>query len=136
MFVIYPCQIWYANVKAKEKNTGQTRRHVKNYKFDLEVKYQRCIRTMNVRDTLSHCDTPMCQIWLQCLRQKKDNARTRICTHRETNRQSEFYILLTPFHPKHFCIKSMFPKLALLQRTLKMGPCQSTLTKSTLKKTY
>ena len=34
----------------------------KPYKFDLEVKCQRRIRIMNVRDTLSHSDTPMSQI--------------------------------------------------------------------------
>ena len=35
----------------------------KAYKFDLEVKVQGRIWIMNVCDTLSHGDTPMCQIW-------------------------------------------------------------------------
>ena len=32
-------------------------------KFDIEVKGQRRIGIMNVRDTSSHGNTPMCQIW-------------------------------------------------------------------------
>ena len=36
----------------------------KPYKFDLEVKVQGRIWIMNVRDTSSHGDTPMCKIWL------------------------------------------------------------------------
>ena len=35
----------------------------KPYKFDLEVKRQRRIGITNVRDALTHGDTPMCQIW-------------------------------------------------------------------------
>ena len=35
----------------------------KPYKFDLKVKGQHHIRIMNVLDTSSHCDRPMCQIW-------------------------------------------------------------------------
>ena len=35
----------------------------KLYKFDLEVKVQGRIWILNVRDTSSHGDTSMCQIW-------------------------------------------------------------------------
>ena len=35
----------------------------KPYKFDLEVKGQRPVGIMNVLDTSSHGDLPMCQIW-------------------------------------------------------------------------
>lgn len=30
---------------------GRTRKHIQTSKFDLEVKGQRCIRIMNIRDT-------------------------------------------------------------------------------------
>ena len=35
----------------------------KAYKFDLEVKVQGRIRIMNVPDTSSRGDRPICQIW-------------------------------------------------------------------------
>ena len=48
----------------QKKNYGpDTKTCQKPYKFDLEVKVLGCIWIMNVRDTLSHGDTPMCQIW-------------------------------------------------------------------------
>ena len=57
------CQIWYDNVKQTEV-TGRTGRHGnKTYEGDLKVKGQRRIGVMNVRDTLSHSDTSMSQIW-------------------------------------------------------------------------
>ena len=41
-----------------------TQKHVqKPSKFDLEVKDQRRIGIMNVRDTSPDCVTTMCQIW-------------------------------------------------------------------------
>ena len=42
---------------------GRTRKRVKNPINDLEVKVQGRIWIMNVRDTSSHGDTPMFQIW-------------------------------------------------------------------------
>ena len=43
---------------------SRTQKHVqKPYKFDLEVKVQGCTWIMNVHDTSSYGDTPMCQIW-------------------------------------------------------------------------
>ena len=44
---------------------GRTQKHVKNpsYKFDLEVEVQGRIWIMNIRDTSSHGNTPLFQIW-------------------------------------------------------------------------
>ena len=42
---------------------GRTKTYQKPYKFDLEIKVQGRIWIINVRDTSSYCDTPMCQIW-------------------------------------------------------------------------
>ena len=44
---------------------------------------------MNVRDTSSHGDTPMCQIWLAKVKPKKFMGRTRICTDRRTDRRTD-----------------------------------------------
>ena len=49
----------------------------KPYKFDLKVKVQRRIWIMNVRDTSSHSDTPMCQIWLVNVKPKMIMGLTR-----------------------------------------------------------
>ena len=46
------------------KSYGQdTKKCQKLYKFDLEVKVQGRMWIMNVCNTSSHCDSPMCQIW-------------------------------------------------------------------------
>ena len=42
----------------------------KNLYIDLEVKGQRRIKIMIVRDTSSRGDTPMCQIWNANIKQK------------------------------------------------------------------
>ena len=42
----------------------------KNLYIDLEVKGQRRIKIMNVRDISSRGDTPMCQIWNANIKQK------------------------------------------------------------------
>ena len=47
----------------KKRYGPDTKRCQKPYKFDLEVKVQGRMWIMNVRDTSSHGDTPMCQIW-------------------------------------------------------------------------
>ena len=44
---------------------------------------------MNVRDTLSHGDTPMSQKWLANVKPKKLIGRTRICTDRWKDRQTD-----------------------------------------------
>ena len=54
------CQILYANVKANRSYGSDTKTCQNPYKFDLEVKGQRRIGIMNVRDTSFHGDTPMC----------------------------------------------------------------------------
>ena len=57
------CQTKYDYVKG-QKNWGlNTKPCHKPYKFDLDFKGQRSIRIMNVFDTSSHGDKPMCQIW-------------------------------------------------------------------------
>ena len=45
--------------KQKKKSFGRTRRHVKPYEFDLEFKGQHRTGIMNVRNILTHGDTPM-----------------------------------------------------------------------------
>ena len=63
----------------------------KPYKFDLEVKVQGRIWIMNVLDTSSYGDTPMCQIWLANVKPKKVMGRTPICTDRRTDRVIPIY---------------------------------------------
>ena len=48
----------------------------KSYKFDLEVKGQHRIRIMNVLDTFSHGDRPMCQIWYRYANIKANRSYT------------------------------------------------------------
>ena len=57
------CQIWLANFKPIRSYEPNTKTCQKLYKFDPEVKGQRLIVIINVRDTSSHGDIPMCQIW-------------------------------------------------------------------------
>ena len=71
----------------KNSNGPATKTCQKPYKFDLKVKVQGCIWIMNVRDTLSHGNTPMSQIWLANVKPKKVMGWTRICTDRWTDRE-------------------------------------------------
>ena len=48
----------------KNRYGPDTKSCQKPYKFDLAVKVRGRIWIMNVRDTSSNGDTPMCQIWL------------------------------------------------------------------------
>ena len=57
------CQIWQANVNPNKSFGPDTKTCQKPYKIDVEVKVQGRIWIMNVRDTSSHGDTYMCQIW-------------------------------------------------------------------------
>ena len=52
----------YGLTKSKDYKTV-ARACQKPYKFDLEVTGQLCISIITVRDTFSHGDTPMSQIW-------------------------------------------------------------------------
>ena len=56
-------QIWQANIKPKTSFELDTKTCQNPFKFAHEVKGQRRIGIMNVPDTSSHDDTPMCQIW-------------------------------------------------------------------------
>ena len=66
-----PCaqEIWYADGKAKRVTEMKTCQ--KPYKFNLKVRV--FIWIMDVRDTLSKGDTPMCQIWYAHVKQKQKN---------------------------------------------------------------
>ena len=60
------------------KNYGpDTKTCQKAYKFDLKVKGQHRMGIMNVHDTLSYSETPMCQIWYANVNPKKIMGRTR-----------------------------------------------------------
>ena len=56
---------------------------------------------MNVRDTSSHGDTPMCKIWQANVKIKKYvMGLTQICTDRRTDGQTELF-LYTPLNFVH-----------------------------------
>ena len=57
------CQTKYAYVKGQKSRGLNTKPCHKPYTFDLKVKVQGRIRIMNVLDTSSHGDRPMCQLW-------------------------------------------------------------------------
>ena len=61
--VIHSCAKQYDYVKGQKRCGPNTEACHKTYRFDLEVKGQRQIRIMNVRDTFSYGERPMCQIW-------------------------------------------------------------------------
>ena len=70
------------------KKRPDTKTCQKLYKFDFEVKVQGCIWNMNVGDTSSHGDTPMCKIWQANVKIKKSyGPDTNL--HKQTNRQTE-----------------------------------------------
>ena len=59
------CQTKYNYVKGQKSWELNTKPCHKPYKFDFKVNVEgrKCIRIMNVLDTSSHGDRPMCQIW-------------------------------------------------------------------------
>ena len=57
------CITKYDYAKGQKRIGLNTKSCHKPYKFDLEVKGQGHIRIMNVLDTSSLDDRPMCQIW-------------------------------------------------------------------------
>ena len=60
--VKHSCDKYGMTISKQENPVALTRSHVKKpYKFDVEVKGQRCIRIMNIRDTSFQSDTPMCK---------------------------------------------------------------------------
>ena len=63
LMVIHPC-VKYGKPMSKKKLWAGHENMSSNLKFDNQVKNQGRIWFMNVRDTLSHGDTPtcMCQI--------------------------------------------------------------------------
>ena len=63
LMVIHPCRFWQANVKFKKSYEPDTKTFQKSFKFDFEVKGQRRIGIMNVRQTSSYDNITMCQIW-------------------------------------------------------------------------
>ena len=60
--VKHSCDKYGMTISKQENPVALTRSHVKKpYKFDVEVKGQRCIRIMNIRDTSFQSDTLICQ---------------------------------------------------------------------------
>ena len=94
----FMCHIWYDYVKGQKAVAQTLSLCKKHYKFDLEVKSQHCIEIMNVCDTLSHGDTPICQNGMQMSTQKKNvTGQILICTNRRTDRA-------IPIHPLNFVL--------------------------------
>ena len=61
LLVIDPCAKYGRPMSNQKKSyRPDTKTCQKPYKFDLEVKVQGRIWIMNVHDTSSYCDTPMC----------------------------------------------------------------------------
>ena len=63
--------MWYANVKSKNSYGPETKTCQIPCKLDIEVKGQRRIGFMNLCNTSSHSDTPMCQTWSANAKPKK-----------------------------------------------------------------
>ena len=63
LLVIDPCAKYRIPMSKQTEIQVGYEHTTKTYKFYLEVKGQRCIMIMNVRNTSSHGDKPMCQIW-------------------------------------------------------------------------
>ena len=69
--LIDPCAKYGMPVSNQKLIMGQTRKHMsKTPIIDLVVKGQCPFRIMNVRDTSSHSDTPMYQIWYANVKQR------------------------------------------------------------------
>ena len=66
------CLTYYDYVKKQKSCDRNTESYHKPYKFDFEVKDQR-IRIMNVRNTSSRGDRPICQIWYANFKANKSN---------------------------------------------------------------
>ena len=94
-----PLMVIHPNIvnqfQSKKKSFGRTRRHVKPYEFDLEFKGQHRTGIMNVRNILSHGDTPMWQIWQPVSKGESYGPDTNY--HRQTGRQTNSYI------PRELC---------------------------------
>ena len=85
--------IWSASVKPKKDYGPDMKTCQKPYKFDGEVKGQRPIGIMNVHNTSSHDDTPMCQICLAYVKPKTGwTGHESAKTDGRTDRQSDSYI--------------------------------------------
>ena len=64
LIVIHPCAKYGKPMSNQKKSYGlDTKTCQKPYKFYSKVKVQGRSWIMNVRNTSSHGDTPMCQIW-------------------------------------------------------------------------
>ena len=74
--VIHSCTKYGMTTSGQKSCDPNTKPYQKPYNFDLEVKSQRCIGTMNVCDTLSHSVRPMCQYNMLMSKQTKVTGRT------------------------------------------------------------
>ena len=63
LMVIDPCAKYVKPMSIQKSYGPDTKTCQEPYKFDLKVKVQGRIWIMNERDTSSHDNTPMCQIW-------------------------------------------------------------------------
>ena len=70
------CQTKYDYVKGQKSLVLNTKQCDKPYRFYLEVKVQGCIRIMNVLDTSSHGDRPICQIWYANVKANRSYMKT------------------------------------------------------------
>ena len=83
--------------KDKKLWPGWTQGHVKcPFKFDLENKDKGHTEFMNVHDTSSHGDTPMCQTWYANVKAKRSNGLD-INLHRQTDRRTDRVLLIKYF---------------------------------------
>ena len=70
--VIDPCAKYGMPVSNQKLVMGQTRKHMsKTPIIDLVVKGQCRFGIINVRDTSSHSDTPMYQVWYANVKPRK-----------------------------------------------------------------
>ena len=61
-YVIHACAKYGKPMTIQQKVMGGKQNMSKPFKYDLKINVQGCIRIMNVCDTSSHGETPMCQI--------------------------------------------------------------------------
>ena len=98
------CQIWYASVKSKISYGPDKKTCQKPYRFDLDVKGQHRIGIMNVRDTSSHSDTPMYQIWYANVKPRKSYG-LYMNLHRQMDRHSTDKMI--PIYPNELCLQGV-----------------------------
>ena len=70
LMVMHTCAKYRMSMTKNKEVMVWTRIHVKKTdNFDLEVKSQGHTEVIHIRDTSSHSDTPICQIWYAYLKE-------------------------------------------------------------------